>query len=228
MPDGQISTRNTVFTLFKKISTSHMKSYLVGITGGSGSGKTTFINALLAQMPEGSISLLSQDNYYKSIEFQTQDANRIENFDIPTSLDLDKFYQDVLRLRSGEDLAIKEYTFNRSDVIPKTIHIPAAPVVVLEGIYALHHPELNEIIDLKVFIDAEEENRKQRRIQRDAVERGYDQDDVLYRLSQHHQPAFEQYILPHRSRADLVIPNNHHFEKGLEMLGHFLKQKAQR
>lgn len=204
-----------------------MKPYLVGITGGSGSGKTTFINALLAQMPKDSVSLLSQDNYYKSIEFQTQDANRIENFDIPSSLDLDKFYQDVLRLRNGEDLAITEYTFNRSDVIPKTIHIPSAPVIVLEGIYALHHPELNDIIDLKVFIDAEEENRKQRRIQRDAVERGYDQDDVLYRLSQHHQPAFEQYILPHRSKADLVIPNNHHFEKGLEMLGHFLMSKAQ-
>ena len=132
-----------------------------------------------------------------------------------------------MRLREGHDLELKEYTFNRSDVIPKTIHIPSAPVILLEGIYALHHPELNNLIDLKVYIDADEHHRRQRRIQRDAVERGYDQDDVLYRLSQHHQPAFEQYILPHRSKADLVIPNNHHFEKGLEMLGHFLKSKAQ-
>ncbi len=204
-----------------------MKPYLVGITGGSGSGKTTFINALLASMPANSVSLLSQDNYYKSIDQQTKDENRIENFDIPSSLDLDKFYDDVVRLREGHDLELKEYTFNRSDVIPKTIHIPSAPVILLEGIYALHHPELNNLIDLKVYIDADEHHRRQRRIQRDAVERGYDQDDVLYRLSQHHQPAFEQYILPHRSKADLVIPNNHHFEKGLEMLGHFLKSKAQ-
>lgn len=204
-----------------------MKPYLVGITGGSGSGKTTFINALLASMPVNSVSLLSQDNYYKSIDQQTKDENRIENFDIPSSLDLDKFYSDVVRLREGHDLALKEYTFNRSDVVPKMIHIPSAPVILLEGIYALHHPELNDLIDLKVYIDADEHHRRQRRIQRDAVERGYDQDDVLYRLSQHHQPAFEQYILPHRSKADLVIPNNHHFEKGLEMLGHFLKSKAQ-
>ncbi len=204
-----------------------MKPYLVGITGGSGSGKTTFINALLASMPVNSVSLLSQDNYYKSIDQQTKDENRIENFDIPSSLDLDKFYSDVVRLREGHDLQLKEYTFNRSDVVPKMIHIPSAPVILLEGIYALHHPELNDLIDLKVYIDADEHHRRQRRIQRDAVERGYDQDDVLYRLSQHHQPAFEQYILPHRSKADLVIPNNHHFEKGLEMLGHFLKSKAQ-
>lgn len=204
-----------------------MKPYLVGITGGSGSGKTTFIHALMKLMPANSVSLLSQDNYYKTIDQQTRDENSIENFDIPSSLDLDKFYHDVLRLHDGHDLAIKEYTFNRSDIIPKTIHIPAAPVVLLEGIYALHHQELNAIVDLKVFIDADDNHRLQRRIQRDAVERGYDQEDVMYRLSRHHQPAFEEYILPHRSKADVVIPNNHHFERGLEMLSHFLQWKAQ-
>ena len=84
---------------------------------------------------------------------------------------------------------------------------------------------LNELIDLKVFIDAEEHHRRNRRIQRDAVERGYDQDDVEYRLSRHHQPAFEQYILPHRSRADVVIPNNDNFDKGLDMLSTYLQSK---
>lgn len=202
-----------------------MKPYLVGITGGSGSGKTTFINSLLALMPTDSVALLSQDNYYKSIDQQSQDENRIENFDIPSSLDLDKFYQDVLRLRDGQSLQIKEYTFNNAEVEPKIFHIPAAPIVLLEGIYALHNPALYDIIDLKVFIDAEEHHRRYRRVQRDAVERGYDQNDVLYRLSNHHQPAFEKYILPHRSNADLVIPNNHGFDKGLELLGVFLKSK---
>ncbi len=202
-----------------------MKPYLVGITGGSGSGKTTFINSLLALMPSGSVALLSQDNYYKSIEHQSQDENRIENFDIPSSLDLDKFYQDVLKLRDGKSFEILEYTFNSSDVAARTFHIPSAPIVLLEGIYALHDPVLYEIIDLKIFIDAEEHHRRNRRIHRDAVERGYDQDDVEYRLSRHHQPAFEQYILPHRAKADVVIPNNHNFEKGLEMLSLFLRSK---
>lgn len=202
-----------------------MKPYLVGITGGSGSGKTTFINSLLASMPADSVALLSQDNYYKSIEQQSKDDNKIENFDIPTSLDLEKFYQDVLQLRDGHSLEIKEYTFNKSDVEPRIFKIPSAPVVLLEGIYALHYPALYEIIDLKVFIDAEDHHRRNRRIHRDAVERGYDQDDVLYRLSNHHQPAFEKYILPHRQNADLVIPNNHGFDKGLEMLSVFLQSK---
>jgi uridine kinase len=204
-----------------------MKPYLVGITGGSGSGKTTFINELLKLMAPKSVSLLSQDNYYKAIEFQSQDANKVENFDLPSSLDLDKFYQDVLRLKEGQNLEIKEYTFNAVDVIPKTFHIASAPIILLEGIYVFHDPALLDIIDLKVFIDAEDYHRQNRRIKRDAVERGYDQDDVLYRLSQHHQPAFEKYILPHRSKADLVIPNNHHFEKGLEMLSLFLNSKIQ-
>lgn len=202
-----------------------MKPYLVGITGGSGSGKTTFIHSLLALMPAGSVALLSQDNYYKSIDQQTQDENRIENFDIPSSLDLDKFYQDVMQLRDGNSVNIVEYTFNSADVVPKIFHIPSAPIVLLEGIYALHDPALNELIDLKIFIDADEQHRKNRRIHRDAVERGYDQDDVEYRLSRHHQPAFEQYILPHRGKADVVIPNNHSFDKGLEMLSLFLRSK---
>lgn len=201
------------------------KPYLVGITGGSGSGKTTFINSLLPLMPVGSIALLSQDNYYKSIDQQTQDDNRIENFDIPSSLDLDKFRHDVLRLRDGETLEIREYTFNSADVEPKIFRIPSAPIILLEGIYALHDEALNPLIDLKIFIDADEHRRRQRRIQRDAVERGYDQDDVEYRLSRHHQPAFEQFILPHRSTADVVIPNNHQFEKALAMLSLFLRSK---
>lgn len=201
------------------------KPYLVGITGGSGSGKTTFINSLLPLMPVGSIALLSQDNYYKSIDQQTQDDNRIENFDIPSSLDLDKFRHDVLRLRDGETLEIREYTFNSADVEPKIFRIPSAPIILLEGIYALHDEALNPLIDLKIFIDADEHRRRQRRIQRDAVERGYDQDDVEYRLSRHHQPAFEQFILPHRSSADVVIPNNHQFEKALAMLNLFLRSK---
>lgn len=204
-----------------------MKPYLVGITGGSGSGKTTFINSLLALMPADGVALLSQDNYYKTIDQQTQDENSIENFDIPSSLDLDKFYQDVLRLRDGHSLEITEYTFNNFDAEPKIFRVPAAPVVLLEGIYALHNPALYDIIDLKVFIDAEEHHRRDRRVQRDAVERGYDQDDVMYRLSNHHQPAFEKYILPHRSNADVVIPNNHGFDKGLELLSVFLKSKIQ-
>ena len=205
-----------------------MKPYLVGITGGSGSGKTSFIHALLSALPANIVSLLSQDNYYKNKELQNRDQNGIENFDLPSSLDLDKFYQDVLLLQSGQHLEIKEYTFNNPAIIPRTFHIPSAPIILLEGIYVLHHPELNQIIDLKVFIDAEEHHRENRRLKRDAIERGYDKDDVLYRLSQHHLPAFAKYILPLRNEVDMVIPNNQSFEKGLELLSTFLMSKIVR
>jgi uridine kinase len=202
-----------------------MKPYLVGITGGSGSGKTSFIHALLSSLPAKSASLLSQDNYYKNKELQDRDHNGIENFDLPSSLDLNKFYQDVLLLQGGHNLEIKEYTFNNPLINPKTFQIPSAPIILLEGIYVLHHPELKKIIDLKVFIDAEEHHRENRRLKRDAIERGYDQDDVLYRLSQHHLPAFQKHILPLRNEVDLVIPNNQNFEKGLELLSTFLMSK---
>ncbi|MBD8491125.1 uridine kinase [Echinicola sp. CAU 1574] len=201
------------------------KPYIVGITGGSASGKTLFLNRLLQSFDPEEICLISQDNYYKPIEQQPLDDEGIENYDTPHSFDFQAYAADIKKIQMGEKVFRQEYTFNNPKVTPKMLEFCPAPVVVVEGIFVLYSPELSNLLDLKVFIDAKDYIKLKRRIVRDKVERGYDLDDVLYRYEKHVMPTYEKYIDPFKHDADLIIPNNDSFEKGLEMLTIFLKEK---
>lgn len=202
------------------------KPFLVGITGGSASGKTLFIRQLLDSFPSERICLLSQDNYYRERHLQPKDSKGVANFDMPESLDLDAFARDVARLHAGETITLKEYTYNNPNVVPKMLEFRPAPVLVVEGIFVFYREDIRNQFDLKVFIDADEHIKLSRRIRRDGVERGYDMDDVLYRYEHHVAPTYDRYIRPFKSEADLIIPNNQHFSRGLEVLVHYLKGKA--
>ena len=208
--------------------TTHNKPYLVGITGGSASGKTLFLKSLMASFPEHEICLISHDNYYKPIHLQKKDANGIENFDLPESIDDHAFAKDVEKLKNGQDVFKEEYTFNNKERKPEMLHFKPAPIVVVEGIFVFHYLEVASQLDLKVFIDAKNKIKLARRIKRDADERGYDLDDVLYRWKNHVTPTYRNYIRPYKRSADLVIPNNDHFEKGLEVLVDFLRGKIRK
>jgi uridine kinase len=208
--------------------TTHNKPYLVGITGGSASGKTLFLKSLMASFPEHEICLISQDNYYKPIHLQKKDVNGIENFDLPESIDDHAFAKDVEKLKNGQDVFKEEYTFNNKERTPEMLHFKPAPIVVVEGIFVFHYLEVASQLDLKVFIDAKNKIKLARRIKRDADERGYDLDDVLYRWKNHVTPTYRNYIRPYKRSADLVIPNNDHFEKGLEVLVDFLRGKIRK
>jgi uridine kinase len=205
----------------------NQKPFLVGITGGSASGKTLFIRRLLDAFPSEQICLLSQDNYYRERHLQPKDSKGVSNFDMPESIDLDAFARDVARLHAGETIQLKEYTYNNPNAVPKVLEFKPAPVLVVEGIFVFYREDLRNQFDLKVFIDAEEHIKLSRRIRRDGVERGYDMDDVLYRYEHHVAPTYDRYIRPFKSEADLIIPNNQHFDKALEVLVHFLRGKAE-
>lgn len=201
------------------------KPYIVGITGGSGSGKTYLLQQLLSKFKHHEICLLSQDNYYHSIDKQPIDGNGIQNFDLPESINLQQFASDIETLKTGKNISIKEYTFNNDALQPNILTLKAAPVLVVEGIFVFYHPEIANNIDLKIFIDAKEYIKLKRRISRDQVERGYDTLDVLYRYENHVAPAFEKYIEPLKHKADIIIPNNANFDIALEMVIAFLKTK---
>ncbi|MCJ8163981.1 uridine kinase [Pontibacter sp. E15-1] len=201
------------------------KPFIVGITGGSASGKTTFLNQLLTSFSPEDVCLISQDNYYKSREHQTTDFNGIVNFDLPSCIDHEAYAQDILKVSRGETVSRTEYTFNNPNVVPKQLEFRPAPIVVVEGIFVFYFEEIANLLDLKVYIDAKEYIKLQRRIVRDRIERGYDLDDVLYRYTNHVAPTYEKYIKPYKNDADIIIPNNHHFEKGLEVLTTFLNAK---
>ncbi len=202
-----------------------MKAKLViGVTGGSGSGKSYFMNRIMDSFGKGEVTWFSLDNYYFPIEKQEKDQNGIENFDRPESLDRKRFHQDLKKLISGESLKIQEYTFNYRNKPPQFITIPSAPVIIVEGIFTLYYEEIQKYLALKIFIDTPEYLMMKRRIIRDAEERGYDLEDVLYRFENHVIPSYEQFILPSKHRADLIVPNHDKFEAALEVILTYIKQ----
>lgn len=201
--------------------------YIVGITGGSASGKTLLLNELKKSFKEDELCIVSQDNYYRPREEQPRDKKGIQNFDKPESIDQKAFAEDVARLKRGETVTRQEYTFNNPNVVPKMLTFKPSAIIVVEGIFVFYLKEVMEQLDLKVFVDAKDFLMLKRRILRDAKERGYDLDDVLYRFDKHVMPTFKKYIKPFKQDADIIIPNNNDsLKNGLGVLTGFLKSKV--
>lgn len=195
---------------------------IIGISGGSGSGKTSFIRDIKNCFPKGEITLLSQDEYYHPREQQYIDKNGIQNFDLPTSLDLDAFVLDIKRLKRGERVLREEYTFNNSKAKAKMLEFVPAKILIVEGLFIFHYQPIRSLLDLKIMIYASSAITVIRRIQRDRIERNYPLEDVLYRYEHHVLPAYEKYIEPYINDVDIVINNNKNYNKGLEMFVSYL------
>lgn len=201
------------------------KPFIVGITGGSASGKTSFLRGILNAFTDEQITLISQDNYYRSLHEIAVDDQGVHNFDLPETIDHHRYAQHIHRLSQGLDVQQREYVFNNPAVVPQMLTFRPAPIIVVEGIFVFHFRELADQMDLKIFIDAKNSIKLERRVKRDAEERGYDLDDVMYRWKYHVKPTYKQFIKPYRAEADIVIPNNVHFQKGLDVVIAFLKTK---
>lgn len=198
------------------------KPIIVGITGGSGSGKTLFMKELLSRVPNA--ALHSMDNYYIDITKQPKDHSGIENFDKLESIDHSRFVSDLKKLMNGESIELKEYTFNNDKSSAQHIKVESKPVILVEGIFVLYVNEIRELLDLKLYIEAPDYLMMKRRIIRDANERGYDLDDVLYRYEHHVTPAYKKFIEPSKTWADLVIPNHDKFDAALDVISTFLNR----
>ena len=194
------------------------KPFTIGITGGSGSGKTFFLKNLESRFMNHELCLISQDHYYHPREMQQHDERGIKNFDLPESIDHRQFQLDIQTLKRGEILKKKEYTFNNPNVTPKILEFKPAPVIIVEGLFVQYFPDIEQELDLKIFIEAKDHVKLSRRIKRDNEERGYDLEDVLYRYENHVMPVYETLIKPLKHRADIVIPNNSHFTRALDFL----------
>jgi uridine kinase len=201
------------------------KPFTIGITGGSGSGKTYFLENLSREFNSDQLCLISQDHYYKPREQQLTDKRGIQNFDLPEALKRSEFLEDIIRLKRGETITKTEYTFNNPNVKPKILEFKPAPILVIEGLFVQYFTEIEKELDLKIFIEAKDHLKLSRRIRRDNEERGYDLNDVLYRYENHVMPVYETLIKPLQHEADLVIPNNSHFKIALDVLVTFIKAK---
>ena len=206
---------------------SDKSPYIVGITGGSASGKTYFMKSLLESFGKDQITRISQDNYYRPIHEIPRDENGVENFDLPETIDHHLFAEHIAVLRAGREVHQKEYTFNNPLIKPEILVFEPRPIIIVEGIFVFYFPDIARLIDLKVFVDAKEHVKIKRRIIRDNNERGYDLDDVLYRWEHHVAPTYDKFIQPLRSEADIIINNNNRFDTGLEVLVGFLHKKLE-
>lgn len=202
------------------------RPYTIGITGGSGSGKTYFLQSLASRFKPEDICLISQDHYYKSMDQQPVDANGVINFDLPVTIDRETFHKDLVKLKAGQQVEKLEYTFNNPKAVPRKLVFKPAPIIVVEGLFIQHFDEIEKELDLKIFIEAKDHVKLGRRLKRDLTERGYDIDDTLYRYQHHVMPIYESIIEPLKHNADLVIPNNSQVERAIEVLCGFLKTKT--
>ncbi len=187
------------------------KPFIIGIAGGSGSGKTFFLKCFLKHFSDSEVCLVSQDDYYFPLPpHMTAEENKHFNFDLPDTIDHQHFEDDIQSLLAGRSITKKEYTFNNPSAIPKMLEIKSAPIIIVEGLFILHFKKIAEQLDLKIFIDADDDVALQRRIKRDLVERGYSHDDVMYKWINHVVPAYKKFLLPYKNECDQVIVNNSH------------------
>jgi uridine kinase len=201
------------------------QSFTIGITGGSGSGKTFFIRKLASLFQADQICLFSQDHYYFPKERQVKDDNGIENFDLPGAIDHIAFLADLRNLKSGKIVTRQEYTFNNSESIASEFTLVPSPIILVEGLFVFNQFELEKELDMRIFIEAKDHIKLSRRIHRDRIERGYDIDDVLYRFENHVMPVYETLIEPQREKADFIIPNHKSFDVAVEMIATALRAK---
>jgi len=199
---------------------------IIGISGGSGSGKTSFIRDIKQNFPNCEITLLSQDDYYHPRDQQFIDPNGIKNFDLPTSIDLDAFVEDIKKLKRGEVVRRMEYTFNNEKSEPKMLEFRPANILIVEGLFIFHKEAIWNLLDFKIMIYASSAITVIRRIQRDRIERNYPLEDVLYRYEHHVLPAYEKYIEPYINEVDIVINNNKNYNNALAMFVNYLRSKA--
>ncbi|MGZ3874578.1 MAG: uridine kinase family protein, partial [Mucilaginibacter sp.] len=132
------------------------KPYILGIAGGSGSGKTFFLKCFLEHFSEHEVSLVSQDDYYFPVAHNmTKEENKLYNFDLPSTIDHAHFEDDIENLVNGKSITKNEYTFNNPDIIPRVLTIKPAPILIVEGLFILHFKKIAQLLDLKIFIEAD-------------------------------------------------------------------------
>ncbi len=181
---------------------------IIGIGGGTGSGKTTVVNEIIKQLPENEVGIISQDSYYNDTSHLNYEQRTKINFDHPRSIDFDLICEHLSELKKGNAIDQPVYSFVKHNRTGDTIHTLPRKVMIVEGILILTNPELRKMFDIKIFVHADSDERLIRRIKRDITQRGRDINEVLSRYQSTLKPMHEQFIEPTKEFADIIIPNN--------------------
>lgn len=200
---------------------------VIGIAGGTGSGKTTVVKRIVESFPKNEVVLLPQDSYYKDSSNVPIELRKRINFDHPDAFDWDLLSEQLSMLRDGKAIEQPVYSYLTCTRQPETIHIEPRNVVIIEGILALSDPKLRELMDLKIFVDADPDERLIRVIQRDVIERGRTAEEVMDRYVKVLKPMHLEFIEPAKRYADLIVPQGGHNEKAIEILKMYIAKIVQ-
>ncbi len=181
-----------------------MKTFIIGIAGGTGSGKSTFSEGLLELFPDA-ITVISYDNYYKVQDHLSFEERVLTNYDCPDALDTDLLIRHLTALREGKTVAMPLYDFRVHTRKKETEALAPAAVIIVDGILTFHDPRLRELFDLKIYVDADADERILRRLRRDVTERGRDIDGVIHQYVSTVKPMHEIYVEPTKKYADIIV-----------------------
>lgn len=197
---------------------------IIGIAGGTGSGKTTVVRKIVNSLAPGEVVLLPQDSYYKDSSHVPAELRQQINFDHPDAFDWPLLLQHIQMLKEGKSIEQPVYHYQTSSRLAETIHVEPRPVIIIEGILALCDPDLRNMMDLKIFVDADPDERLIRVIQRDVVERGRTAEALMERYTRVLKPMHQQFIEPTKRYADLIIPEGGSNEIAIHILKMYIEK----
>ncbi len=199
--------------------------FIIGITGGTGSGKTTVVRKIIENLPDNQVTLIPQDSYYRDNGHIPMEERQKINFDHPSSLEFPLLVDHIRQLKSGRTIQQPVYSYLTCTRSPETITVEPRKVVIVEGILIFTHEPLREILDLKVFVDADADDRLSRVIYRDLTERGRTVDVVLDRYHDTVKPMHLQFIEPTKRYADIIVPQGGNNTVAINVLSTIIKQR---
>jgi len=198
---------------------------IIGICGGTGSGKTTVANRILESVRASEVVFIQQDSYYRNLKDLPLDFRQVANFDHPDALDNDLLAHHVRKLKAGEPVELPIYDFKTHTRLNETRAVAPKPIVIVEGILIFAEPRLLELMDIKVFVDTPDDIRFIRRLQRDLAERGRTVDSVIEQYVGTVRPMHMQFVEPSKRYADVIIPEGGHNLVSIDLLSGKIRER---
>lgn len=198
---------------------------IIGIAGGTGCGKTTVVEQIMNELPEGEVGVISQDSYYKDTSHMSYKERVKINFDHPKSIDFKLLRQHLTALKAGENIEQPVYSFVEHNRTKETVTTHPKRVMIVEGILILSKQKIRDMFDIKIFVHADSDERLIRRVKRDIAERGRDINEVLTRYQTTLKPMHQQFIEPMKEYADLIIPNNKYNTVAVDIVRTIINEK---
>ena len=198
---------------------------IIGIAGGTGSGKTTVVHQIMNELPQTEVGIIHQDAYYKVNDSLSYDERALINFDHPRAIDFDLLVAHLKELKKGNTIEQPVYSFVTHNRTADTVLTHPRKVMIVEGILILANPELRDLCDVKVFVHADSDERLIRRLKRDIAERGRDMEEVLARYQNTLKPMHQQFIEPTKAFADIIIPNDKYNTVAIDVVRAVITQR---